>query len=82
MLFYSALHYIDAYLAGKWKHPTDHKVRDDEIENNGALSPIFGDYRRLKDLSRAARYAIPDFRADKLAVAQKRLDSIKRHLGS
>jgi hypothetical protein len=80
MLFYSALHWIDAYLAGKNFHPATHTIRDDEVENNGSLSAVFNDYRRLKDLSRAARYEIPSFGEDKLAVARNRLFKIKQHI--
>ena len=80
MLFYSGLHWIDAYLAGKNFHPRTHEIRDDEIENNGALADIFNDYRRLKDLSRAARYEIPNFAEDKLTVAREKLTRIKRHI--
>ena len=80
MLFYSALHWIDAYLAGKNFHPATHQIRDDEVENNGSLSAVFNDYRRLKDLSRAARYEIPGFGEDKLIVAKNRLLKIKQHI--
>lgn len=80
MLFYSGLHWIDAYLAGKNFHPANHEIRDDEVEKNGSLSDIFRDYRRLKDLSRAARYEIPNFGEDKLAIAMGRLSNIKRHI--
>jgi hypothetical protein len=81
MLFYAALHYIDAFLAGKNMHPLNHEKRDGEIENNGSLAAIFKDYRRLKDLSRAARYEIANFREDQLEVARRRLKVIKGHLG-
>jgi hypothetical protein len=80
MLFYSALRYIDASLAGKNVHPMNHNQRDEEIERNGSLSEIYGAYRRLKDLSRAARYEIPNFPPDKLNVARDRLSQIKLHL--
>jgi hypothetical protein len=78
MLFYSALHYIDAFLAGKNVHPMNHKQRDEEIERNGSLSGIYGAYRRLKDLVRAARYEIPNFAPEKLDVARDRLSSINQ----
>jgi hypothetical protein len=80
MLFYAALHYIDAFLAGKSVHPMNHKQRDEKIERNGSLSGIYGAYRRLKDLSRAARYEIPNFPPGKIDVARDRLPAIKRHL--
>jgi hypothetical protein len=69
MIFYAALHYVDAYLAGKNMHPLSHEQRDREVENNGSLSGIYPDYRRLKDLSRAARYEIANFPKEKLSVA-------------
>jgi hypothetical protein len=80
MLFYAALHYVDAYLAGKNMHPLSHDQRDREIESNGSLSVIYNDYRRLKDLSRAARYEIANFPKEKLDIARMRLISIKKHL--
>ena len=80
MLFYSALHHIDAYLAGKNMHPLNHEKRDGEIENNGSLADIFKPYRRLKDLSRAARYDIANYGEAELASAKQRLNAIKAHL--
>jgi hypothetical protein len=80
MLFYAGLHYVDAYLAGKNMHPLNHQERDEEIQNNGSLSGIYKDYRRLKDMSRAARYEIANFPKDKLGVAKQRLANIKEHL--
>lgn len=61
-------------------HPLSHAFREEEVENNGSLADIFKDYRRLKDLSRAARYDIPNFQADTLEVAKRRLEKIKEHL--
>jgi len=80
MLFYAALHFIDAFLAGKNLHPLNHEQRDNEVENNGSLSDIYKDYRRLKDMSRAARYEIPNFGIDKLGKAKQHLSNIKTHL--
>jgi hypothetical protein len=69
-------------LAGKNTHPLNHDQRDDEIEKNGSLSPIYRDYRRLKDLSRQARYEIPNFPVEKKILAKDRLARIKQHLGT
>lgn len=80
MLFYSALHYVDAYLAGKGTHPSDHRSRDNEVAHIGTLSGIYRDYRRLKDLSREARYQIPDFSLQNLERAQRRLESVRIHV--
>lgn len=51
VLFYAALHYIDAYLAVQSVHPYDHSARDNKISTNGSLNEIYNDYRRLKDRS-------------------------------
>jgi len=80
MLFYAALHHVDAYLAGKDMHPLSHDQRDREIESNGSLSSVYKDYRRLKDLSRAARYEIANFPGEKLDLARFKLATIKSHL--
>jgi uncharacterized protein (UPF0332 family) len=82
MLFYAALHYIDAFLAGKNLHPLNHSLRDEEIEKNGSIAEVYRDYRRLKDMSRAARYEIANFNADSLAKAEARLAKIKDFLSA
>jgi hypothetical protein len=81
MLFYAALHFIDGYLAGKAFKPLNHKQRDEEIENNGSLTDIYKHYRRLKDMSREARYNIASFADRDLEIAAERLRYIKAHLG-
>jgi hypothetical protein len=80
MLFYAALHYIDAFLAGKNLHPMNHSIRDEEIEHNGTIADVYHDYRRLKDMSRAARYEIANFGVDSLEIAKNRLAKIKAFL--
>ena len=80
ILFYSALHYVDAYLAVKSYHPPDHDARDSEIENNGSLADIYKDYRRLKDRSREARYNVANFHPDQFPPLKARFDRIKRHV--
>jgi len=80
MLFYAALHRIQAYLSAKGSRPLSHQDRDREIESNGSLSAIYGDYRRLKDMSRAARYEMPNYVQEDFAKAAARLEKIKNHM--
>lgn len=61
-LFYAALHYIDSFLALHGIHPSQHDVRDGCIIKVRDLSPIWIDYRHLKDDRRAAQYDIVHFR--------------------
>lgn len=80
-LFYSAVHLVEAYLAGKGRHSRDHTEREDEIARNAILQPIQTPYRRLRNLSRLARYdatqlhrvdldrrALPEFRQIKAHI--------------
>ena len=79
-LFYRACTRLMTYLAAKNMHSLRHVRRDDEIADNGSLSPTYSDYRRLKDLSRQARYEIPNFSEDnKNLLANYRLERIKGH---
>ncbi len=57
-LFYSALHYVEAYLASLHPpfHPPTHQIRDSLIHREPRLRPIYVDYRELQDESRDARY--------------------------
>jgi len=80
MLFYAALHRVDAYLARKNMHPTSHKHRDDEIERNGSICDIYEDYRWLEDKSKGARYDIANFDKSRLEQAKERLKRIRAHL--
>jgi hypothetical protein len=80
ILFYAALHYVDAYLAVKPIHPPSHESRDSEIQNNGSLSIIYNDYRRLKDKSIAARYEIANFHRSQFPQIKARFDKIKLHV--
>ena len=82
MLFYAALHYIDAFLVGKNFHPIDHENRDSEIHRNGSLTDIYRDYRRLKDMSREARYNIANYTSVHLETAKNKLARIRQHLSA
>ncbi len=57
VLFYTGLHYIDAFLAERRNiHPSTHKFRDNTVAMIAELRPIYRDYSALKDASFNARY--------------------------
>lgn len=56
IIFYMALHYIHAYLAGKGEHPTSYEILEKLIEENRNLKRIYDKYYQLKDDSIQARY--------------------------
>ena len=57
-LFYSALHYVDAYLATRSESPKSHKRRLDAI---AAVSSLKEDYSSLYERSIDARYRMVTF---------------------
>jgi hypothetical protein len=61
VLFYTGLHYIDAFLAQQRAavHPQTHKVRDNAVAMVAELRPIYANYAALKNASFNARYAPP-----------------------
>lgn len=59
-LFYSAIHYVDAYLARVLSvHPGGHGDRDTYVNRMADLSKVRSDYRELKDYCHNARYRPP-----------------------
>lgn len=57
--FYAALHYVDAYFHSLNPpiHCRIHPDRDNRVATLPGTQPIYSEYRNLKDLSEAARYA-------------------------
>jgi hypothetical protein len=59
LLFYTALHYVDAFLATKLMIPGSHVERDKCLRMVSQLKPLYYDYCHLKNSSHNARYAPP-----------------------
>jgi hypothetical protein len=60
VLFYAALHYVDAYLfCVLGVHPSGHGDRDAYVNRVADLKPVRDDYRELKDCCHNARYRPP-----------------------
>jgi len=77
-LFYTGLHYIDAYFATQNIHPMGHPVRDRLINQNAVLRAVYGDYRSLKDASHNARYNPPNNRFSQLEITNLNDNSLQR----
>jgi len=86
VLFYTALHYIDAFLATQGgpqgQHPNRHDVRDNYMTRIQELKPIASDYFRLKNFSSSARYNPPSpfTPAEIEALVNRHLAGIHAHL--
>ncbi len=56
MLFYAALHYVDAYLGKMNVHPRSHEDRDAYVSVVADLRRVASSYLQLRDRSMDARY--------------------------
>jgi hypothetical protein len=69
VLFYSALHYVDAILAREFRlppacqHPQEHNERNTGVAQSLTLGDIYKDYKLLYDRSLDARYRCISFQA-------------------
>lgn len=82
-IFYSALHYVDAYLAAKQDiHPSRHyEGRDFWVATESNLKRIWNQYRWLKDKSEAARYDVKHFtQAEVKGFKENEFEIIKNHI--
>ena len=82
VMFYTALHLIEAYLATKGLHPADHGVRDNYLTRMTALKPIYRPYRELRHYSEKARYRGARFTTDDISTLSDGLNTIEEHLAS
>lgn len=55
-IFYSVVHYYEAYFALYKKHSTSHEISDDWISNDNNISDTYYDYRELKQERWEASY--------------------------
>jgi hypothetical protein len=60
-LFYSALHWVDAFLAIGSVHPEKHFERQEYLSRDPNLHCIIKPYRQLEDDSREARYELASY---------------------
>jgi hypothetical protein len=63
VLFYAALHYVDAWLSRSAIHPHTHVERRHFVRKDRALHRLYGHYSRLDDRSQDARYTAIRFPA-------------------
>ncbi len=56
MLFYAAVHVVQAYFVTRGRYPLTHTQRGSSIQRDAQLRSIYVDYREMENLSRDARY--------------------------
>jgi hypothetical protein len=83
ILFYAAVHYIEAYLASSGQHLKNHTTRDSMVGRDSSLRPVFADYQDLKFYGFNARYEVSGFSAHDITdVASKACARIESHIKS
>ncbi len=78
--FYSALHWVDAYLATCSYHPADHRSRQSWVSRESKLRKIHTNYRYLEDQSRNARYQLLKHSPKQISNILQRLQDIKNYI--
>ncbi len=77
MLFYAAVHRVQACFVTQGKYPITHTHRDSAIRRDSNLKSIYVDYREIENLSRTARYdTVPSTESD-VKLAEPCLQRIK-----
>ena len=81
LAFYSALHYIDAYLADRGFRAGDHQRRSHYISTLRDLGPVGDPYRRLEVRAWWVRYELRVLdKAEVEALINKDLQQIEEHV--
>ena len=79
VLFYSAVHYVEAFLAVRSIHSPIHAERDRRVRN--LLPDIYDSYNDLKNDSVEARYYMRQFSVDEISnEIAPNLEIVKNHI--
>jgi hypothetical protein len=81
VLFYAAVHYIEAYLAAQFNmHVRSHTTRDGWVGRDSTLRRTFNEYQHLKFYGYNARYEMFGFTAADVADATTDLAKVKANI--
>ena len=80
VLFYSALHYIEAFNSRTNFHGHTHQQVNDQVRRNPVLEAIKYDYRDLQNFSWNARYDTTRYSQQHLDEALQFHENIRRHV--
>ena len=79
-LFYSALHYVEAYNARYDAHFREHSELSRDIADSPVLQSIYDDYRDLSNFSWNARYNAINYHEAELNEAKECHEAVEKHL--
>jgi hypothetical protein len=80
VLFYTAVHYVEAYLSKTGTHLRSHTTRDSWVARESNLKRIKMSYSHLKYFGYNARYEVNAFTAKDVESAAKYLAQVKSEL--
>jgi len=81
-MFYSALHYAEAYFLKTSKRVDNHGERSDAIKFDRNLSGIYGQYMHLFDYGFNARYRLKIYGKSDVEKAKPSLEAVEKHIKS
>lgn len=80
-IFYTALHYYEAYFSELGKHSRDHGIYDEWIPNDDKIKNTYSDYQELKLYRWQASYRSKNFKPIEIRTdILPKLDSIKKQI--
>lgn len=80
ILFYAAMHYVEAYLATVGQHLRSHTARDGFVGRDPNLRRIYSDYQDLKYFGYNARYEMQKFVASDVTHVTTSFATIQAHI--
>jgi bisphosphoglycerate-independent phosphoglycerate mutase (AlkP superfamily) len=80
VLFYAALHYVDAVLAVSLADPEDHKERKAQMAVNETLKRVYREYRIVETASWNSRYFTMPIDSDDWNKVKPEFDALRGHI--
>lgn len=80
IIFYAAVHYVEAYLAKRGIHLRSHASRDSYVARDSVLRQVWNEYQDLKYFGFNARYEFLAFTPHDFTLASQHWDAIELKL--
>lgn len=80
VLFYAAVHYIEAFLAVQSIHCVDHAARSDKVRTIPQMREIGKQYEALRTISRQARYQAIQICDEDVNRAEQNLAAVRSQI--
>ena len=80
VIFYTAVHLVEQFLAHKGQDLLSHETRERFISQSADLKPIWSVYRELKYQSERARYLMARFQPDEVRKLGGKLRQVETHI--